>query len=64
MSERIKVVCLECGKKFSVSPKNVSPDCPKCGGADIEVADYVGLRAAVRPVSDACLTQAAKKMWS
>ncbi len=36
MAERIKVVCLECGKKFQVGPNNVCPECPKCGGGDVE----------------------------
>lgn len=33
---RVPLVCLECGKKFRVSP-NASPECPKCGGTDWEV---------------------------
>lgn len=33
--EKIKVVCMECGKKFQTT--KVIPECPKCGGADIEV---------------------------
>jgi putative FmdB family regulatory protein len=43
MPERFKmnVVCLECGKKFTVlsSGKDytVLPDCPKCGGSDVEL---------------------------
>jgi Zn finger protein HypA/HybF involved in hydrogenase expression len=32
---RIKVVCLECGKKFSV--RVYANECPKCGGVDIDV---------------------------
>lgn len=36
-STRIKVECLECRKKFTVSPTNVIPECPKCGGVDIDV---------------------------
>lgn len=35
MEKRIKVVCLECGKKFSV--RVYADTCPKCGGADIDV---------------------------
>lgn len=31
----IKVVCLECAKKFTT--RSLSPSCPKCGGVDIEV---------------------------
>jgi Zn finger protein HypA/HybF involved in hydrogenase expression len=33
---RIAVECLECGKKFHCGP-NAYPECPKCGGADIDV---------------------------
>ena len=32
---KIKVVCLECGKKFQTT--KVIPECPKCGGVDIDV---------------------------
>ncbi len=32
---KFKVVCLECGKKFATS--GFDPECPKCGGVDIEV---------------------------
>lgn len=38
-SERIKVECLECGKKFTVGAKNTDPECPKCGGVDIDVRE-------------------------
>lgn len=39
---RIKVVCLECGKKFSVNARTLAgaDECPKCGGADIDVREY------------------------
>jgi DNA-directed RNA polymerase subunit RPC12/RpoP len=30
----IKVVCMECGAQFST--KSMLPECPKCGGSDIE----------------------------
>jgi DNA-directed RNA polymerase subunit RPC12/RpoP len=34
----VKVICMECGKKFQVRANTSSgPDCPKCGGADVEV---------------------------
>ena len=33
--EKIKVVCMECGKKFSTG--SMLPTCPKCKGGDIEV---------------------------
>jgi len=35
-SERIKVKCLECGKTFKTA--SILPECPKCGGSDIELA--------------------------
>lgn len=34
-SQRIPVVCMECDKKFSTA--KIIPECPKCGGSDIEV---------------------------
>lgn len=34
-SSKIKVECLECGKKFSTASS--LPSCPKCHGSDIEV---------------------------
>lgn len=34
---RVKVVCLECGTKFSVPATRTDAECPKCGGVDIEV---------------------------
>lgn len=37
-SIRIKVICLECGKKFSCGP-NSDPECPKCHGVDIDVRE-------------------------
>jgi DNA-directed RNA polymerase subunit RPC12/RpoP len=37
MNEKVKVVCMECGKKWSMSPKANGPYCPKCNGADVEV---------------------------
>ena len=37
MNERIKVVCMECGKKFAIAVSNTDPECPDCGGVDIEV---------------------------
>lgn len=35
---KMNLECLECGKKFKVSPLNLDPECPKCGGVDLEVA--------------------------
>ncbi|HVI07002.1 MAG TPA: hypothetical protein VND65_01785 [Candidatus Binatia bacterium] len=37
MSQKIKMVCLECETKFSSA--NLLPNCPKCGGSDIEPAN-------------------------
>jgi len=34
----IKVICNECQKKFACGP-NASPECPRCGGTDIEVRE-------------------------
>lgn len=34
-ADKIKVVCLECGKKWKVAV--YADTCPKCGGADIDV---------------------------
>lgn len=31
----MKVECLECGCKFST--RSMLPECPKCGGSDIEL---------------------------
>lgn len=33
----MRVECLECGKKFST--RSMLPECPKCGGTDIELAE-------------------------
>lgn len=38
MTTRIKVVCLECGKKFTTGA-NSDPECPKCGSVDIDVRE-------------------------
>ena len=37
MAEKLKVVCLECGKKFTTS--KVIPECPKCGGVDVDLRE-------------------------
>ena len=34
---RLKVICLECGKKFATT--NDGPECPKCGSTDIDVRE-------------------------
>jgi Zn finger protein HypA/HybF involved in hydrogenase expression len=36
---KVKMECLECGKKFSVSPKNSDLSCPKCHGVDVDVTE-------------------------
>ena len=38
MAERIRVVCLECGKKFTIV-STADPQCPKCGGVDLELQE-------------------------
>jgi Zn finger protein HypA/HybF involved in hydrogenase expression len=35
MTAKIKVECLECGKKFQTT--KTTPSCPRCGGSDIDV---------------------------
>jgi tRNA(Ile2) C34 agmatinyltransferase TiaS len=37
----MKLKCNECGKRFKVSPKNSDPQCPNCGGVDVDVDDVV-----------------------
>lgn len=37
MRVKVKLTCNECGKKFSVSPRNPYPRCPKCHGVDWDV---------------------------
>ena len=34
----VRVVCLECGKKFTARA-TITPACPKCGSVDIDVND-------------------------
>lgn len=36
---KVKMECLECGKRFSVSLRNPDPSCPKCHGVDVDVAE-------------------------
>lgn len=36
-AQRVNVVCMECGKKWATS--NLIPECPKCGGVDVEPRD-------------------------
>lgn len=40
MREKIAVECLECGRKFKTA--SFVPECPKCGGSDIDIrAEFV-----------------------
>lgn len=41
---RLRVICLECEKRFATT--DPMPECPKCGGTDIELADEVGIATA------------------
>jgi Zn finger protein HypA/HybF involved in hydrogenase expression len=34
---KVKVVCMECGRKFSTA--DFVPECPKCGGSDVDVRE-------------------------
>ena len=43
MADKIAVQCLECGRKFRTS--SMLPECPKCGGSDVDVADIRDIRA-------------------
>ena len=36
-AEKVPVVCVECGKKWKVSPNAVTLQCSKCNSVDIEV---------------------------
>jgi Zn finger protein HypA/HybF involved in hydrogenase expression len=36
---KVKMECMECGKKFSISMNNPDPSCPKCHGVDVDVAE-------------------------
>jgi hypothetical protein len=38
-TERIKVVCLECGRTWKVSPNAVTLQCTRCNSVDIDVKD-------------------------
>ena len=48
---KVKVECLECGETFATS--NNLPECPKCGGSDVEPTEImVALRAYERQALD------------
>ena len=34
-----KVICMECQRKFTTT--NPTPECPKCGGVDIEPREFL-----------------------
>jgi Zn finger protein HypA/HybF involved in hydrogenase expression len=34
---KVKLECLECGRKWSVSPNAADPQCPKCNSVDLDV---------------------------
>lgn len=46
---QVKVQCNECGKKFSTA--SLSPSCPKCGGADVDVRELAAARTPATPES-------------
>lgn len=51
-SNRLTVVCLECGKKFKTASS--LPYCPRCNSADVEPAeDYGGAFDGFTVTSDA-----------
>jgi hypothetical protein len=39
MKPKIKVICLECGKKFQTA-RDI-PECLRCGGVDVDVREDV-----------------------
>tara|TARA_B100000949_G_scaffold85555_1_gene76425 strand:- start:2672 stop:6631 length:3960 start_codon:yes stop_codon:yes gene_type:complete len=39
LTEKVKLECQECGKKFSKAKPTSSTRCPKCGGTDIDLAE-------------------------
>lgn len=39
---KVKLECMECGKKFMSSKPTASTKCPKCKGSDIELAERKG----------------------
>lgn len=44
---KVKVQCNECGKKFATA--SLSPLCPKCGGADVDVRELAAGREPATP---------------
>lgn len=51
MTTKIKVECLECGKKFATA--SLSPVCPRCGGVDIDIREHPEMIAAAERSMDA-----------
>jgi Zn finger protein HypA/HybF involved in hydrogenase expression len=50
-NHKVRVECMECGRKFSTNSMN--PTCPKCHGTDIDVLEE-GLKEDVRKVRIRC----------
>ena len=46
MSEKVALVCQECGETWRVSPSAADPECPQCGGVDWEVREDLPRRRA------------------
>lgn len=46
---RFRVECMECGKRWSTT--NTVPQCPKCGGVDVELDEEVLPRLANDPAA-------------
>ncbi len=44
---RVAVVCMECGRKFTVAPTNTDAEC-KCGATDLEVDECLPRVMSVR----------------
>jgi Zn finger protein HypA/HybF involved in hydrogenase expression len=38
LAPKVKLACLECGKRFSTLATNSDVECPKCHGVDVDVA--------------------------
>ena len=42
MKPKLKVICCECRRAFQTT--NPAPECPRCGGTDIEARTDTGAR--------------------